>query len=128
MAQITRMQPHWRRIQAFVPQVYHNRLEAFGYTPTQIHTLTHEYVSTASLLDDGTLVCMLCDPWPKYCPDYDRARIPCTCTSECDLKTPYIPSHTFGLTDGGFKAFERHLRQTHPNVKLNDRSWFKNFW
>ena len=117
----TRQLPAHRRVQAFMMPLYVNKLTKFGYSKGDRKLLCTNYIGLATLLDDGHIACMLCDPWPKYCPYYDSARDKCECVEgTCDWKTPYIPK----ITHDDLASFVKHFNANHGNEPPRDQNCF----
>ena len=103
-------EPSSRRVQAFIESLYRDRLKTHGYSKQAIEQLTGKFRRSMTLLDNGKLACLLCDPWAPYCPDYDRGLgINCQCQVNCDLKTDYCPRHIFDT----FQAINDHFKDVH---------------
>ena len=113
--------PSYRRVQAFIPISYQDRLQKY-YCDKDIDIL-NKYIASATLLDDGTLACLICDPWPKYCPDYDKGIDPCQCIN-CDVKIAYEPLNVFKSVD----AYDSHYKDMHHAPIMRTINWFTIFW
>lgn len=101
--------------------LYVDRLMHFGYRKSDRKLLCTEYIGFATVLDDGRIACMVCDTWPKYCPDYDKECIECGChMDDCDWKKPYIPKVTYG----NLTSFVEHFKTNHENESPRDWSCF----
>jgi hypothetical protein len=115
----------FRRVQAFIPPLYAQRLRAGGFPNDDIRYLCGSLRATASFIDNGRLACMVCDPWPSYCPYYDTAKNHCKCKHPCDFEDDsYKPKKTFD----GLEAFWEHLIDDHDNMEPRPIAWFKESW
>ena len=92
--------PSSRRVQAFIKPLYYEKLKMYGYTDW-----VTKFYTVATLLDNGKLSCLLCDPWHKYCPDYDRGYDVCAFTYICDFDTEYKPKTIYDT----YTDFHKHF-------------------
>lgn len=114
-----------RRVQAFILPLYEQHLIEAGFEEDDIDELIGPLRATVTYVENGKLACMLCDPWPRYCPDYDRGKEHCDCDHPCDFEDDsYKPKRTFN----SLRDFWNHLFKDHNNHKLRPMDWFNKKW
>jgi len=119
---MSQQSPSWRRVQAFILPLYISRLAHFGYSTEDIELLASKYLHEVTLLDNGELACLICNPWSPFCPDFDRGYEECECEVACDFQTKYRPTKVFQ----SLQAFVDHRKSKHAKVKeltLFDGNW-----
>jgi len=112
-----------RRIQAFIRSAYIEQLLKNKYSNEEIEKLITKYIASVTLLSDGTLSCMLCDPCLPYCRFYDMGK-DCQCERPCDFTQKYKPSKTFK----NVHDYEQHYRRLHSNHATRTNEWFSTKW
>ena len=83
----------------------------------EVRLLVIEHKYEATVLSNGDIVCLFCNPWPKYCPYYDCAQ-PCGCSDKCDINTKW----KFDKTFQSFIEWLEHKQMKHAN--LTKTPWY----
>lgn len=113
----------FRRVQAFIVPAYMDRLTKDGYDDNQVELLSGKYRASISYMGHYSFTCMLCDPWPGYCPDYDKGWDTCSCEYLCDFADySYTPRKLFDLAGILKHVWVEHTGHERPE------SWFTEAW
>jgi hypothetical protein len=109
---MSQFHPSDRRVQMFLRSSYAARLRGAGLSENQIDLALDHREECAFMYPE--FACLLCEPWPPYCPDYDKGN--CRCQTPCDSDPrAYRPSRTFKTIEG-WKAHRdaKHSKSSFP--------------